>query len=173
MKFQYFLVWLLISLTAFTGCKKVASSQPPPALYSSEPTEALPRLPTIKLWIGPQELNAEMAVSFKQIQTGMMFRTNVPEDDSMLFVLPVTQQAKFWMHNCPTALSVAYIDPDGVIEEIHELEPYNTNNVVSDSFNIRFALETPQGWFKRHNIHEGMLITTEHGPLMQAFNQRP
>jgi uncharacterized membrane protein (UPF0127 family) len=179
MKFQRFPVWLLICLAAFAGCKKADSSQPPPVsessepFNSSEPTAAQPRLPTIKLYVGPQEMNAEMAVSFKQIQTGMMFRTNMPEDDSMIFVLPVTQQAGFWMKNCSVPLSVAYIDPDGVIEEIHDLEPHNTNTVYSASYNIRFALETPQGWFKRHNIHQGMPITTEHGPLMQAFKQRP
>jgi uncharacterized membrane protein (UPF0127 family) len=41
--------------------------------------------------------------------------------------------------------------------------------VVSAGDNIRFVLEAPQGWFERHQIHEGVAIVTERGPLMQTF----
>ena len=62
------------------------------------------------------------------MQTGMMFRTNLAENAGMLFVLPMPQQASFWMKNCPLPLSAAYIDPEGVILEIHDLQPHNTNS---------------------------------------------
>ena len=35
------------------------------------------------------------------------------------------------MKNCPLPLSAAYIDPEGVILEIHDLQPHNTNSVVA------------------------------------------
>ena len=41
--------------------------------------------------------------------------------------------------------------------------------MISATGNIRFALETPQGWFKRHNIREGMTVRTERGTLMDTF----
>ena len=91
-------------------------------------------------------MDAELARTGVQQQTGMMFRTNLAENAGMLFPLPYSQSASFWMKNCPLPLSIAYIDPDGVIQEIHDLEPQNTNSVVSASNNIRFALETPRGW---------------------------
>ena len=103
----------------------------------------------------------------------MMFRTNITETDGMLFVLPYTQQAAFWMKNCLLPLSVAYIDPDGVIEEIHDLQPGNTNPVQSASVKVRFALEVSQGWFDRRQVSSGMVVRTERGSLTETFLGRP
>ena len=156
MKFRHWLALGLVGLATVSGCGK----QP-----------ELPRLPTIQLWIGPEQMTAEMAVTGRQIMTGMMFRTNMVPDAGMIFVLPTTQRASFWMKNCYVPLSVAYIDPDGVIQEIHHLQPQDTNAVFSVSDNIRFALETPQGWFKNHHIQPGTTIRTERGTLMETFGQ--
>jgi len=98
----------------------------------------------MKLWLGPEEMNAELALTFAQQEAGMMFRTNMEENAGMLFPLASTQRAAFWMKNCPLPLSVAYINPEGVIEEIRDMQPQDTNNIISASANIRFALETPR-----------------------------
>jgi hypothetical protein len=132
-------------------------------------TKAQPKLQTIKVWLGAEELITEMARAPVEVETGMMFRTNMAENEAMIFVLPYEQQARFWMANCPHPLSVAYINTDGVIEEIHPLEPFNTNNVVAKATNIRFALETPQGWFDRHHVSAGAVVRTERGSLKQTF----
>jgi uncharacterized membrane protein (UPF0127 family) len=133
------------------------------------PTQAQPRLQTLKLYLGPQVMVAELALTPDQQRIGMMFRTNMDENAGMLFPLPYTQPAAFWMKNCPLPLSAAYIDPEGIIQEIHDFQPFNTNAVVAASNNIRFVLETPQGWFQKHDIKPGMAIATERGPLMQTF----
>jgi uncharacterized membrane protein (UPF0127 family) len=73
------------------------------------------------------------------------------------------------MKNCPLSLSAAYIDPEGVIQEIREFQAHNTNAVVSASNNIRFVLETPQGWFDLHSVRTGMVVRTERGSLMETF----
>jgi uncharacterized membrane protein (UPF0127 family) len=165
-------LWILTMLLAgalWGGCSKPAQSATPTAVNPDEPTQAQPKLQTMKLWLGPEELAAELALTDRQIHTGMMFRTNLDENAAMLFPLPYTQRAAFWMKNCPSALSAAYISPDGVIQEIRSLEPFNTNAVVAASDNIRFVLETKRGWFEKHHIHEGMTVATERGPLMQTF----
>ena len=152
-----------------SGCNKPADSASAPVLDAGEPTRALPRLQTIKLWVGPEEMVVELALNTEQQRAGMMFRTNLAENAGMLFPLPVTQQASFWMKNCPLPLSAAYIDPEGAIEEIHDFQPHNTNAVVAATNNIRFVLETPQGWFGRHQVRTGMIVRTERGPLMETF----
>lgn len=135
-----------------------------------EPTEAQPKLQLMKIWLGAEEMEAELALTPQQERTGMMFRTNrLAEDAGMLFPLPYTQQASFWMKNCPVPLSAAYIDTEGVIREIHALHSYDTNPVVAASNNIRFVLETSDGWFDRHHIGVGTAVRTERGPLMQTF----
>jgi uncharacterized membrane protein (UPF0127 family) len=179
------LTGFLMAALAFGGCGKPSAAAPgtgpaaaaaptnaPASPFVSLPdlaTNAQPKLQTIKMWLGAEELITEMARSPVEVETGMMFRTNMAENEAMIFVLPYEQQARFWMANCPYPLSVAYINWDGIIEEIHPLEPFNTNNVVAKATNIRFALETPQGWFDRHHVNTGAVVRTERGSLKQTF----
>jgi uncharacterized protein len=151
------------------GCKKPASPAAALPTVPGLPTQAQPKLQTMKLWLGAEEIEAELALTGVQQQTGMMFRTNMAENAGMLFVLPMPQQAAFWMMNCPLPLSAAYIDTEGVILEIHDLQPHDTNSVAAASDRVQFVLETPQGWFGRHHVTTGMLVRTEHGPLADAF----
>jgi uncharacterized protein len=166
--------WVLLAGIALgSGCRKPAEPLPPTAIFDpGEPTQANPKLQTLKLHVGTEELVAELALTAQQERTGMMFRTNMEENAAMLFPLGVPRVASFWMKNCPLPLSIAYIDGEGIIREIHDLEPHNTNSVISASSEILFALETPRGWFQRHNIREGMAVATERGTLRQTFYSR-
>jgi uncharacterized protein len=119
-----------------------------------------------------ESLDAELALTPKQEQTGMMFRKDIQETDAMLFPLPYPMQASFWMKNCPESISAAYITPDGVIQEIHHLEHDDTNAVLSARGDIQFVLETKEGWFTRHNIAVGTVIQSEKGPLADVFLRR-
>lgn len=162
-----------LTLAALIALSVIGCDDSHPPLPQSQPqqfpTHAQPRLKTMKLWIGTEELVTELAISPEQLMTGMMFRTNMAENEAMLFAMPVTRTAAFWMKNTPLPLSVAYIDPEGIIQEIHDLHPYDTNSVVSQTENIRFVLETPQGWFERHKIASGAAVRTEKGSLMETF----
>ena len=163
--------WRILALgllvAAWGGCTKAA----PPA-GPSLPTVAQARLQTMKLWLGAEEMAAELALTAEQVQTGMMFRTNLAENAGMLFVFGAPHRASFWMKNCPLPLSAAYIDPEGVILEIHDLQPHNTNSVVASSERVQFVLETSQGWFGRHRVTTGMVVRTEHGTLLETFFRR-
>jgi uncharacterized membrane protein (UPF0127 family) len=44
-------------------------------------------------------------------------------NDAMLFLLPVAQQARFYMRNTLVPLSCAYMDDEGVILETHYMKP--------------------------------------------------
>jgi uncharacterized membrane protein (UPF0127 family) len=166
---------LLPALALFTGCGKSTTSATTPApaapltLEDILPKHAQPKLPTMKIYLGAETLDAELALSRDEEMTGMMYRTNILETDAMLFVLPYTQQANFWMKNCPESISAAYINPDGVIQEIHHLEQNDTNGVAASTDNIRFVLETREGWFTRHNITPGTVIRTDKGSLADTF----
>jgi uncharacterized membrane protein (UPF0127 family) len=151
------------------GCKKTTPPAPAPAAGPSLPTAAQSKLQTMKLWLGAEELVAELALTGLQTQTGMMFRTNMAENAGMLFVFPAPYQASFWMKNCPLPLSAAYIDREGTILEIHNLQAHNTNSVVASSDQVQFVLEVNQGWFMRHHVTTGMVVRTEHGSLSGTF----
>ena len=163
------------------SCNKpddTAAAPPPPPI--SLPTHAQPKLPTMKIVLCAardnsfrpiEALDAELALTGMEQETGMMFRTNIQDTDAMLFPLPYTQRANFWMMNCPESISAAYISPDGVIQEIHHLEKNDTNGVVAATDNIRYVLETSDGWFSRHNVGTGAVVRTEKGSLAETFLQ--
>ena len=172
-----FLLLFLVSATLATGCRDDKSPVPVKnesgSLGSlSIPTAAQPKLPTMKLLVGDQELITEIASKPDQLQTGMMFRTNMAENEGMLFIFGHPTQASFWMKNTLIPLSCAYIDPDGVIQELHDMKPQDLSPIMAGSENIQFVLEVNQGWFKRHNIVPGTLIGTERGSLQETFFQR-
>ncbi len=174
MKRTWVPVFFIIGAALLGGCGKASKNGPSgdsnAAADSLIPTKAQPKLATIKLWIGPEEMSTEMAVTEVQERTGMMFRTNMAENEGMIFVFPMPQRADFWMMNTILPLSAAYIDPDGQIVEIHDLQPHDTNSVRAATDNIQYVLETRQGWFKRHNIKEGTVIATERGTLRKTFS---
>jgi uncharacterized membrane protein (UPF0127 family) len=167
------LLTLLLVTAVLAGCKKTETvAAAPPSPEDWQPTEAQPKLPTMKIYLGAETLDAELALTYREEKTGEMFRTNIQDTDSMLFVLPVPQRASFWMKNCPESISAAYISPDGVIQEIHHLEMNDTNPVVAATDNIQFVLETSDGWLARHNVNTGMVVRTEKGSLAETFLRR-
>jgi len=173
MKFCNRLAPLLTALI-LAGCSKSSPPAIVPATSIEDllPKQAQAKLPTMKIYLGAETLEAELALTEQQEMTGMMYRTNIQDTDAMIFVLPYTQRANFWMKNCPESISAAYITPDGIIVEIHHLEKNDTNGVMAATDNIRFVLETSDGWFARHNVATGAVIRTEKGSLAETFLQK-
>lgn len=163
----------LVAGFLLAGCNKQPKTPAvPPSIETSLPTQAQARLPSLKLWIGSEEMITEMALTEIQMQTGMMFRTNIEENEGMIFPFPSPRRVSFWMKNCPQSLSAAYLSTDGVIREIHHFEKENTNAVVAASEDIQFVLETKDGWFQRHNIGTGVVVRSEFGPLTKTFQPK-
>ena len=165
---------LVLAALLSVSCGK--SSPPAPAATASNddnsPKQAQPKLQTMKIYLGAETLAAELALTEQEEMTGMMFRTNIQDTDSMLFVLDQPKRANFWMKNCPESISAAYITSDGVIQEIHHLEKNDTNGVVATRADIKFVLETQDGWFGHHHIATGTVIRTEKGSLAETFLPR-
>jgi len=170
MKFVRMFGWLLVAVSLCAGCKKKMETA---SVESTLPTHAQPKLPTMKIYLGAEVLDAEIALTRQQQATGMMFRTNVTEESAMLFPLPepILPPYGFWMTNCPVSLSAAYISPDGIIEEIHHLEKNDSNPVLALNTNIIYVLEVKDGWFTRHNIGTGTVVRTEKGTLRETFSR--
>jgi uncharacterized protein len=160
------------------GCQKTVPLAPPaPATNAAAAinipgwpaTQAQPKLQVIQLFLNGRIVDAEVALRQLEIMTGMMFRKSMGENEGMLFVLPVAQQASFYMKNTLVPLQVAYIDPAGTILELHELKPLDETPVYSTATNIQFVLEMNTGWFDRNNLGTGVVIRTQVGPLPNAF----
>lgn len=121
-------------------------------LHAGEPQLDLPRT---QLTLGAHSIEVQVASDDASRSKGLMFRTELPADEGMLFVFDRPQQAGFWMKNTPLPLSVAYISPEGRILEIHPLEPQSEQVITSRFRNILFALEMHRGWFEENKILPG------------------
>lgn len=116
---------------------------------------AQPLLPTVILQIGEYSIRAEVADDDVKRATGLMFRESLAEDSGMLFVMPRIEHAAFYMKNTRIPLSIAFLDFQGNILEIHDMEPLSEKVVRSAFPNVAYALEMPQGWFSKKNIWPG------------------
>lgn len=179
MKFRWLQCLLVVALAFLAGCQPPteADTRAPSRVKAADelalPTQAQPKLPTITLWLGSEILDAEIARTLKQITAGMMFRESMEENEAMLFVFPSDRQTAFWMKNTSLALSAAYLDRNGQILEIVQLDPFDETSKPSQSHQIRFVLEVKQGWFERHNVKVGATMKTEFGSLMGTFFKQP
>jgi uncharacterized membrane protein (UPF0127 family) len=116
-------------------------------------------LPRQTLQIAERQLEVEVASTPESLARGLMYRKSLGADEGMLFVLGRPQRASFWMKNTRIPLSIAYLDSEMTIVEIHDLKPYDERSTVSRSNRIAYALEVNRGWFQKHGIEPGTPVT--------------
>jgi hypothetical protein len=171
-KTQAVLASILVVLGFWLWHRPVAPSVSPASPAAWSPAIAQAKLPTTQLWLGSQQLVAEIAREPMEIATGMMFRTNMAPDEAMIFVLPMPQQARFYMKNTFIPLSCAYIDGQGVVLEVHDMKPRDETTILAASENVQFVLEVNRGWFEKKQIGPGTLIRTDRGSLSVLLSSR-
>lgn len=116
-----------------------------------------PSFSIIELNAGTHLIRAEAAISEQQQQQGLMFRKKLGQNDGMLFAYRAPAYVCMWMKNTLIPLSVAFIDGEGKIVNIEDMQPQTTNSHCGRKL-VRFALEMNQGWFQQRNIQPGTVI---------------
>ncbi len=139
-----FFVWATVLAAPFSQ----AQSDPPPGPQA---------LPKVDLHIGPATLSTEIASTPREGEIGLMFRSSLPDNAGMIFVLPVGR-ASFWMKNTLIPLSIAFLDGKGVILELHDMKAMDTTITNSDSDQVAYAIEANLHWFALNGIKPGMKI---------------
>jgi hypothetical protein len=120
-------------------------------------TEAQPKLQTINLQAGMHVIRAEVALTPAQRATGMMFRREMGASEGMLFAFSHAAPQCFWMRNTVLPLTIAFIDDDGTIVDLADMQPLDERNHCS-SRPVRYALEMNQGWFSKRGIKPGFRL---------------
>jgi uncharacterized membrane protein (UPF0127 family) len=105
-------------------------------------------------------IKAEIARTQEERGKGLMYRKKLPDGKGMLFIFDKDAVQSFWMKNTYIPLSIAFIVYDGRIIEIKDMQPGSLNSVIS-SRSVRYALETPQGWFSRAGVRNGDVVKIE------------
>jgi uncharacterized membrane protein (UPF0127 family) len=132
-----------------------------PTHAQTGPTDEVGPMATATLHLDKASLNTKIAATPAQGERGLMYVTHLPDNDGMLFVLPLGH-AEFWMKNTLIPLSVAFIDKNGVILEIYDMQPGDPavpDNQLprtrSDSDQVQYALETNLHWFALNGVKPG------------------
>ncbi len=112
------------------------------------------RLRTVPLTAGMHVIQAELAITPQQQQTGMMFRRGMGASEGMLFVNDDKDMRCFWMRNTLIPLAIAFIADDGTIVNIAEMKPQSDQSHCS-ARPVRFALEMNTGWFTKRGFKAG------------------
>ncbi|MGB5601927.1 MAG: DUF192 domain-containing protein [Gammaproteobacteria bacterium] len=110
---------------------------------------------SIRLSANGHALIAEVATTRASMRCGLAFRDALPADHGMLFVYAQDQIVGFWMKNTTIPLSIAFLDSDGKIMELHDMDPQNPARRYISRLPVRFALEVNQGWFSEKGIEVG------------------
>ena len=137
----------LKALAAFAGgAALVACSPQTQAGAASEPTESAPApaasvhpvsgLAVIPLTVtsGDERIafSVEVADTPEAQARGLMFRTDLGDNEGMIFPYDGTRAQRFWMKNTPLPLDIIYIGPNRRISNIAaETEPYSLEPVYS------------------------------------------
>jgi len=166
------LIVLFLSLLCLGGNIRLAQAQ------SDPPANGTPQsLPKVVLHVGKATLNTQIAATEAQRELGLMYYTKLNDNDGMIFLMGTIDTATFWMKNTLIPLSVAYIDKDGKILEIHDMVPedfskphrdYDLPITRSDSNQVAYALETNIHWFTLNGVKPGDKIDPPPGTLGKA-----
>ena len=103
-------------------------------------------------------LEAEYASTPAQRERGLMGRTALPVDGGMLFRFDENRRHCLWMKNTPLPLSAAFLDEQGRIVDLIDLEPLS-ETIRCSRKPARYALETNRGWFGERGIGVGAQVS--------------
>ncbi|MBB5022721.1 hypothetical protein HNR37_002064 [Desulfurispira natronophila] len=163
--------WTLALLLALVTCSSASTS---PIITPNGSTLELPAhkspvtfelaLVHIRSEKSTHSLMAEVARTPQQHMRGLMYRTAMPPDSAMLFVFSSDQTRGFWMYRTHLSLSIAYLDRQGVIVSIKNMEPCferspqqcrSEAKAYRPAVPYRYALEVNQGYFRQNAIAIG------------------
>jgi hypothetical protein len=113
-----------------------------------------PPLPTVPLTAGMHVIKAEVAADFGSRMQGLMYRQSLGPNAGMLFVFEEPDRQCMWMKNTLIPLSVAFVDPQGVISNIEDMQPQSEQSHCSTRPAL-YALEMSKGWFAQRGIKSG------------------
>ena len=111
-------------------------------------------LPRAQLQAGMFQIDAQVAMTSQQHATGLMYRTQMPAHEGMLFVFDHPSPLCFWMKNTLIPLTAAFIADDGTIVNLADMQPKSEQSHCAAK-PVRYVLEMNQGWFAKRNIKAG------------------
>jgi uncharacterized membrane protein (UPF0127 family) len=108
----------------------------------------------MQLLVGEHTIDAHVARTREQRALGLMHRTEMAPNEGMLFICGECAVQSFWMKDTPLPLSIAFLDEDGTILHVDDMEPHSLDSCTYGQ-PVRHILEMPRGWFAERGIGPG------------------
>lgn len=107
------------------------------------------------------EVALEIAERDEDRQRGLMFRTQMPEMEGMLFVFEHEKKLSFWMHNTCIPLDMIYVAEDFTIVNIEENTPTLSDQTFPSNCAAKYVIEVNAGWTRKHGVKIGQKLAIE------------
>jgi uncharacterized membrane protein (UPF0127 family) len=124
---------------------------------SSDCSDAGTPYAEVQIDTAPRVEPLEIARTPEEHQVGLMYRQTLAPDGGMVFVYDHQATEGYWMHNTLVPLSIAWIDQNGSIVDIQDMQP-QTDDVHTPAAPYWYALEVNQGWYLQHGVGVGQQI---------------
>jgi uncharacterized membrane protein (UPF0127 family) len=127
-----------------------------PLLFLAAPAAAQP-LPVAELRAGMHLIRAEVAADYSTRGRGLMFRKSLAPNGGMLFIFDAADIHCMWMKNTYIPLSVAFLDAQGKVINIADMQPHSEQSHCAARPAL-YALEMTRGWFAERGVKPGMKL---------------
>lgn len=108
----------------------------------------------VTLSINGRPLEVEIAKTRKQRARGLMNREELGWNEGMLFIFEEEQYLSFWMKDTSIPLSIAYVDKNGLVTDIYDMQPFSLEPVRSTR-KCRYAIEVNRNFFRDAGLTVG------------------
>lgn len=103
-------------------------------------------------------IDIEIADTDQKTMQGLMYRSSMPQNAGMLFLMPREDIQGFWMRNTYIPLDMIFVNSNKQIVTIHaNTTPMNESSYISTAPAL-YVVEVNAGYCNKNNIKEGDLI---------------
>ncbi len=115
---------------------------------------------TVWLVTGGKEykIDAEIAATLEDASLGLMYRTELPENEGMLFPSQFPREISMWMRNTYIPLDMLFIREDGIIHRIEAMTEPHSEAIISSKGAVAAVLELKGGSAARLGLIPGDLV---------------
>lgn len=106
--------------------------------------------------VNNQTFFLEVADSEEERRRGLMFRTDLGENEGMLFIFDNEEPRTFWMKDTPLSLDIIYLNSNKEVVSLHERAlPNQTETVYPSEFPAEYVVELRGGTVQKYGIEVG------------------
>lgn len=116
---------------------------------------------TIVTATGQHKITVEVAKNRQEQATGLMFRTEIGQDEGMLFLYPRDMEITMWMKNTYIPLDMIFVKSNGRVLRVEENTVPFSERIIASGGDARAVIEMKGGSAARLGIKPGDKIEYE------------